>query len=66
MQPIIAVALMLQQNSNTRPLTWLILTTITCQNLGLICETLTAETETKTETFSLETETLANLSETRP
>ena len=34
MQPIIAVALMLQQNSNTRPLTRLILTTITCQNLG--------------------------------
>jgi hypothetical protein len=38
MQPIIAVALMLQQISNTRALMQL---TITCQNLGLICETLT-------------------------
>ena len=53
MQPIIAVALMLQQNSNTRPITRLNLTTITCQNLGIICKTLTAETETlKTETFT--------------
>jgi hypothetical protein len=34
-----------------RTIPWLILTTITCQNLGLICET-----ETKTETFSLVTE----------
>jgi hypothetical protein len=63
MQPIIAVALMLQQNSSTRPSTRLILTTITCQNLGFICDILTAETET--EKFSIETETSAILTETR-
>ena len=47
MQPIIAVALMLQQHRNARPLTRIILIiAIACPNLGLICETSKAETET--------------------
>ena len=51
-----SVPLMLQQDSNTRPLLRLVLTKFICQNLGIICKTLIAEIETKTETFSLETE----------